>query len=109
MMITLGCSLCLVFLGSLLVLTFELTSEMISDQICDVGVGVLMYLDSFVYLLHLGIYPYIEWNLYLHKWLVFAIFAVIPLDPPTLTFLFSSVLCHHLSQLGEKGLMHTTL
>ena len=102
MMITLGCSLCLVFLGSLLVLTFELTSEMISDQICDVGVVVLMYLCFFVYLLQLGLYLDSEWNVSLRMWLVVATYSVLLMYPPTLTLLFPYILCRNLYWHGEQ-------
>ena len=70
-----------------------LSSKMISVQICDVGVIVLMYLYCFSFILRMGLYLDSDWKVSLHKWLVVATCSVLPLDAPTMTLLFPSVLC----------------
>ena len=63
----------------------------------------------FVYLRYLGLYLDSEWKLSLHTWLVVATCAVLPLGSPSLTLLFTSVICRHLSYLGQKQLVRINL
>ena len=105
MICILECFLCLVLMVSLLVLIFLLSSEMTSVQICDVGVGVPLYMYWFVFIIHLWIYLDSYWKLSLHTLLLVATYTVLPLDIPSMNLLFHSFLCCHLSYPGKQWLV----